>query len=601
MAQRTPSTSLASHAYRRGRPGRISLQSRHYSTASSVSSQESDSPSRFRTPLGTPTTPATRLPTPTFESGEDRDHKAFPGYILFHNPGRSIPSSDDEPGPSKDRTTLSDKGKEPEVYEDHEATESIATRLSRMENKLDLLLPLPSEISSREKQPCCEDTLRTATEEQLQSSQIYRDLEAENRSRKEEVEAFRTQLADCQQAQLQTQVSMQDLQASKDRSENEASERMAQDMNAYETLKAEYRWAKKNWNRTSEESIEAWDKAKEYERENNTLKQKISDLEDANKDLAGKIKVYDLEKIRRKESQKDGESQTEPDTEPTNMESRGTETSFIGWEPNADVEMELDAEGELEPTEIQDGEQVEQGNRQEDQQQGLPDALQYDQHEVPQDISEVQEEQREGQQEDPQQEMIEGKLEAEPHIQRTGEQEEPQKQLCDCQDEAQQDGTTSDSQAGRKESEEDISPIKMLARGERQLERLMSTTQDPVVGGHTEADNMEQQEMIETSVGNDQTMFEAPAEHSPPEIQEVLLVGIIREPNTAVPNGHRIETIAAMGDKDTDVGKPEIAADIKVITETETTEYITVDTVTITTDQETDIVGVEEVGKTQRS
>ncbi|RBR13519.1 uncharacterized protein FIESC28_08147 [Fusarium coffeatum] len=587
MAQRTQSTSLASHAYRRGRPGRISPQSRHPSTASSVSSQESDSPSRFRTPLGTPTTAATRLPTPTFESGEDRDHKAFPGYILFHNTGRSVPSSDGEPGPSKERTTLRDKGKEPEVYEDYRSPESIATRLSRMENKLDLLLPLPNEISSREKQPSCDETLRTATEEQLQSSQIYRDLKAENRSRKEETEAFRTQLADSQQAQDLVQRSIQDLEAAKERSENEARECMAQAMNEYETLRDGYQWAKENWNRTADESDEAWDKAKEYERENDTLKQKISALEDANKELAGRIKAYDLEYIRRKESQKDGESQTEPDTEPTNMESRGTETSFIGWDPNADGEMEIDAEGELEPTEIQDGEQVEQDNRRDDQQHGLQDALQHDQHEVPQDISEGQEEQREAQQEDPQQEMIEGKLESEPHIQQTGEQEEPLKQLCDCQDEAQQDGTTSDSPADRKESEEDISHKEMLARGERQLERLMSTTQEPVVGRHTEADNMEQQEMIETCVGNDQPMCEAPAEHGPPEIQEVPLVGIT-------------QTITAMRDKDTDVGKQEIAADIEIITETETMKDITVDTVTITTDQETDIVGVEEVGKTQR-
>ena len=264
-------------------------------------------------------------------------------------------------------------------------------------------------------------------------------------------------------------------------------------------------------------------------------KQKIFALEYANKDLAGRIKVYDLEKIRRKESQKDGESQTEPDTEPTNMESRGTETSFIGWDPNVDGEMELDAEGELEPTEIEDGEQVEQDDRQEDQQQGLQDAPRLDQHEMPQDISEVREEQRDGQQEDPKQEVIEGKLEAEPYIQLTGEQEEPQKQLCDCRDEAQQYGTTSDSQANRKESEEDISHKEMLSRGERQLERLMGTTQDTVVGGHTEVDNMEQQEAIETSVGNDQPMFEAPAEHSPPETQEVPLVGITREPATAEP------------------------------------------------------------------
>ena len=65
-------------------------------------------------------------------------------------------------------------------------------------------------------------------------------------------------------------------------------------------------------------------------------------------------------------------------------------------------------------------------------------------------------------------------------------------------------------------------------------------------------------------------------------------------------NVHRTETITAMGDTDTDVGKQEIAADIEIITETEMTKGITVGTATTMTEQKTDIVGVEEVGKTRR-
>jgi hypothetical protein len=477
------------------------------------------------------------LPTPSIKSGKYRSYKSSPHYILVYNSDRGVSSSDDEPRPSVNRRTVKYKGKEPEVYGGSEALASIATRLSQMEDKLDELL-------SRGRQPYHDEKMEVATDEQIQSSQIYQDLQVENERLGGELEAARTKLDGSKQVQNQMQSFLQDLEAAKERLENEADERRAQAMNEYETLKDEYRWARTNWNRTAEESIKAWDKAKEYEREHATLKQKISDLEDTNKELAGKIQVYDLENIRRKESQSDGESQTEPevekevetDVEPNSMESRGAETSFIDCDPSAKGEMELHGQGELESTEIQDGEQVEQDNRQEDQQPGLQDALQHDQHEVPQDKPEVRpEEPQETQQEDTQQEVAEERLEAEPHIQQTGEQEESQKELCDIQDEGQQDRATNNLEAEQQESDENISHSDMLARVEGQLERLMSTTQEPGIGGHTEPDNIEQQEMVETSVGNDQPTFESPAGQSPPETPEVAPVGINHEPATTEP------------------------------------------------------------------
>jgi len=406
-----------------------------------------------------------------------------------------------------------------------------------MEDKLDELL-------SRERQPCHDEKNEAATNEQIQSSQIYQDLQVENERLEGELDTIRTKLAGSKQVQNQIQSFLQDLEAAKERSANEAHEWKAQAMNEYETLKAEYRWVKTNWNRTAGESRKAWDKAKEYEREHATLKQKISDLEDTNKELAGKIQVYDLENIRRKESQSDGESQTElevekeveTDVEPNSMASRGAETSFIDCDPNAKEEMELQGQGELESMDIQDGEQVEQGNRQDDQQQGLQDALQHDQHEVPQDKPEVRpDEPQETQQEDTQQELTEERLEAEPHIQQTGEQEESQEELRDMQDEGQQDGATSNLEAEQQESEENVSHSEMLARVEGRLERLMSTAQEPGIRGHTEPDNIEQQEMVETSVGNDQPTLEAPAEESPPETPKVALVGTNHEPATTKP------------------------------------------------------------------
>ncbi|CAG7558079.1 unnamed protein product [Fusarium equiseti] len=439
---------------------------------------------------------------------------------------RGVSSSDDEPGPSVKRKTVKYKGKEPEVYGGSEALASIATRLIQMEGKLDELL-------SRERQPYHDEKTEAATDEQIQSSQIYQDLRVENERLEGELDTARMKLAGSKQVQNEMQSFLQDLEAAKERSENEAQERRAQAMNEYETLKIEYRSAKTNWDRTAEESIKAWDKAKEYEREHAALKQKISDLEDTNKELAGKIQVYDLENIRRKGSQSDGESQTEPevekevetDVEPNSMESRGAEISFIDCDPNAKEEMELYGQGELESTEIQDGEQVEQDNRQEDQQQWLQDALQHDQHEVLQDKPDVRpEEPQEARQEDTQQDVTEERLEAEPHIQQTGEQEESQKELCDIQDEGQQDGATNKLEVEQEESEENISHSEMSARVEGQLERLMSTTQEPGIGGHTEPDNIEQQEMVETSVGNRQPTFEARAGQSPSETPEVVPV-----------------------------------------------------------------------------
>jgi hypothetical protein len=538
MAQRESSTSLAARASRRSRSGGSSSHNRSFFTVSSVSSQESDSPSEYGTPSASrPSTPPTRLPTPSVKSDKGRRYTASSKYPPIYNTGSNISSSDDEAGPSENRRDDQDKGKARQIYGD---TDSL--RLSRMEDKLDELLSL-------EKQPSHEKKLETATEEQMQSYQSYLNLKDENARLQEQLEAIRTELADSQQAQMQTQSSMQDLEAAKERLESEVSERMAQSMNEYETLQAAYEWAKKNWNRTAEESIKAWDKAKEYERENTILKQKISDLEDVNKELAGGIKAYDLENIKRKESQRDGESQTEQATETevepgaeSSMESQGTGTNFIDWEPNAKGEMELRGQGELESTEIQDGEQVEQDNRQEDQQQGLQDALRYDQHEVPQDKPEVRpEESQETQQEDTPQEVTQEILLAQPHIRQAGEEEEPETELRHSQDEGQQDGTTNNLQADRQESEEEILHNGMLARVERQLERLMSTTQEPVIGGHTEPDNIARREMVGATVSNGQPTAgateqqETPVQQSLLETQDVALVGTSPEPAATEP------------------------------------------------------------------
>ncbi|RFN54954.1 hypothetical protein FIE12Z_801 [Fusarium flagelliforme] len=573
MAQRKSSTSLAARAYRRSRSGGSSPHNRSSFTVSSASSQESDSPSEYGTPSASrPSTPPTRLPTPSVKSDKGRRYTASSNYPPIYNTGSTISPSDDDDdaGPSENRRDDQDQGKARQIYGD---TESL--RLSRMEDKLDELLSL-------EKQKSHEKKLETATEEQMQSSQSYLNLKDENARLQEELEAIRTELTDSQQAQMQTQSSMQDLEAAKERLENEVSERMAQSMNEYETLQAAYEWAKKNWNRTAEESTKAWDKAKEYERKNTILKQKISDLEDVNKELAGGIKAYDLENIKRKESQRDGESQTEPATETevepgaesNGMESQGTGTNFIDCDPNAKGEMKLHGQGELESTDIQDGEQVEQDIRQEDQQQGLQDALWHDQHEVPQDKPEVRPEgPQETQQEDTHQEVTQEILQAQPHIQQGGEQEEPETELRDSQDEGrQQDGTTNNLQVDQQESEEEILYNGMLARVERQLERLMSTTQEPVIGGHTEPDNIDRQEMVGTTVSNGQPTVgateqqETPVQQSLLETQDVALV----------------ETATVTGDIDTDTGKgkPE------TVTETETKD-ITIGLAIAATEQET--------------
>ncbi|KAJ4127753.1 hypothetical protein NW768_008025 [Fusarium equiseti] len=530
MKQRKSSTSLAARASRRSRSGGSSPHNRSSFTDSSVSSQESDSPSEYVTPSASrPNTPPTRLPTPSVKSEKGRRYTGSSKYRTFYNTGSDISSSDDEPGTSENKRDDQDRGNARQIYG---GTESL--QLSRMEDKLDELLSL-------EKQQSHEKKLETATEGQIQSSQSYLNLKDENSRLQRELEAIRMELADSQQAQIQTQSSMQDLEVSMEHLKNEISERMAQSGNEYYTLLDAYMKARNNRDGSAEESIKAWDKAKEYERENTILRQKISDLEDVNKELAGQIKAYGLENIRRKELQRDGASQTEPEiepevepeAEPNSMESQRTETSFIDWDHNAKGEMELHDQGELESTEIQDSEQVDQVNRQEGQRQGLQDALQHDQHEAPQDKLEVRpEEPQETQQEDTQQGVT---VEAEPHIEQTGEQEESQKELRDSQDEVKQDGATNNLEADQQEVEEDISLNEMLARVEGQLERLMSTTQEPGIGGCTETDNIEQQEMVETRVGNNQPTIEAPAELSPPETREVAPVSINHEPAITEP------------------------------------------------------------------
>lgn len=527
MAQRTPSTFLASHAYRRGRPGRISLQSRHSSTASSVSSQESDSSSQYGTPPSTrsasrPGTPPTKLPTPFVTYKEGRQYIPPSQRLAICNTTSHGSSSDDEAVPSGSRATAEDKGKGPGLYADSESPESIVTRLSRMEGKLDSLLPLLNEILSREKQPFHEEKPQPATEEEIQSSQTYQNLKADNEELDAKLEIAGTELAKSQHAHEQT---LRELQALKELADPEVNKRKGRGIKDLEMTPDNYQYVKVGWVMALDGSDQGWDMADRYKAEKISLEKEIRELRnretiflkhicelrDANKDLSKRVEAHELANIVR--DLMDGSSRTQPQAEPE------SNTGPIGPDPDTKEEKQLYGNVELNVTDIQDGEEVQQGSQHEDQHEGLEDGLEQTQEKAPQ--AEQEEQQRD-------------ELKDEPAIlpELRGPYEGLNQDLQEEEVEKPQDGQR---EIDEDRQEETVSLDKKIARGEGELKELTSTTQELSTGGHTEPELPERQDMVGTTIGNDQPTVEATAEQSPPETQDVAVVDTAPEPDTTEP------------------------------------------------------------------